>query len=63
MRRADLLAPTLLSGVLALAEQGLRSTSVGWWATDPAEDVGEGIVVSDALGSPVILRADRRPEA
>ena len=33
-----------------LAEQGLRTTAVGWWATYPAEDVGEGIIVSDALG-------------
>ena len=33
-----------------LAEQGRRATSVGWWASYPAEDVGEGIMVSDALG-------------
>jgi hypothetical protein len=46
-----------------LADKGLRSTMVGWWASYLAEDIGEGIVVSDALGSRVILRADRRPEA
>ncbi len=33
-----------------LAEKGLRSTAVGWWASYPAEDVGEGTMVSDALG-------------
>jgi tetratricopeptide (TPR) repeat protein len=33
-----------------LAEQGRRTTAVGWWATYPAEDVGEGTIVSDALG-------------
>jgi len=33
-----------------LAERGRRSTSVGWWASYPAENVGEGTIVSDALG-------------
>lgn len=33
-----------------LAERGLRATSIGWWATYPAEDVGPGTIVSDALG-------------
>jgi tetratricopeptide (TPR) repeat protein len=33
-----------------LAEQDRRTTAVGWWATYPAEDVGEGTIVSDALG-------------
>ncbi len=32
------------------AEHGLAPTTIGWWATYPAEDVGEGVVVSDALG-------------
>ncbi len=33
-----------------LAEQGLVPGVLGWWATFPAEDVGEGTIVSDALG-------------
>ncbi len=33
-----------------LAEQGRVPIVVGWWATYPAENVAEGIVVSDALG-------------
>ena len=33
-----------------LAEQERVPVSVGWWATYPAEDVGEGVVVSDAIG-------------
>jgi tetratricopeptide (TPR) repeat protein len=33
-----------------LAAAGRRTTAVGWWATYPAEDIGEGIIVSDALG-------------
>jgi tetratricopeptide (TPR) repeat protein len=33
-----------------LAERGRKPIAVGWWATYPAEDVGSGIIVSDALG-------------
>jgi tetratricopeptide (TPR) repeat protein/predicted AlkP superfamily phosphohydrolase/phosphomutase len=33
-----------------LAQRDLRATVVGWWATYPAEDVGPGAIVSDALG-------------
>jgi tetratricopeptide (TPR) repeat protein len=33
-----------------LAERGRRAIAIGWWATYPAEDVGDGIIVSDALG-------------
>ncbi|MHC4429812.1 MAG: alkaline phosphatase family protein, partial [Planctomycetota bacterium] len=33
-----------------LTEKGLQTSVVGWWATYPAEDVGEGVIVSDALG-------------
>ena len=33
-----------------LAERDRRSIVIGWWATYPAEDVGEGIIVSDAIG-------------
>jgi tetratricopeptide (TPR) repeat protein len=33
-----------------LAENERVPISVGWWATYPAEDVGEGVVVSDAVG-------------
>ena len=33
-----------------LAKNDLRSATVGWWATYPAEDVGRGVMVSDALG-------------
>jgi tetratricopeptide (TPR) repeat protein len=33
-----------------LAEAERRPVVVGWWATYPAEDVGSGVVVSDALG-------------
>lgn len=33
-----------------LAEHDRHPVVVGWWATYPAEDVGEGAVVSDALG-------------
>jgi tetratricopeptide (TPR) repeat protein len=33
-----------------LAERDLRSIAIGWWATYPAEDVGPGVMVSDALG-------------
>jgi tetratricopeptide (TPR) repeat protein len=32
------------------AEQGLVPGVLGWWATFPAEDVGRGTIVSDALG-------------
>ena len=33
-----------------LRERDLRTTAIGWWATYPAEDVGQGIMISDALG-------------
>ncbi len=33
-----------------LADQGLPATVIGWWATYPAEEIGPGAVVSDALG-------------
>ena len=33
-----------------LAEHGRRPITIGWWATYPAEDVGQGIIVSDGLG-------------
>ncbi len=33
-----------------LAESDRRAAVVGWWATYPAEDVGDGTMVSDALG-------------
>jgi tetratricopeptide (TPR) repeat protein len=33
-----------------LGEHDRRSTTIGWWATYPAEDVGPGTMVSDALG-------------
>ncbi len=33
-----------------LAANDLSSAVVGWWATYPAEEVGEGAIVSDALG-------------
>jgi tetratricopeptide (TPR) repeat protein len=33
-----------------LAERKLRPVVIGWWATYPAEDVGPGVMVSDALG-------------
>jgi len=33
-----------------LAKNELAPTVVGWWATYPAEDVGRGAIVSDALG-------------
>jgi tetratricopeptide (TPR) repeat protein len=33
-----------------LAEQSRRTTAIGWWASYPAENVGESIIVSDALG-------------
>ncbi len=33
-----------------LAEHERRPAFVGWWATAPAEDVGEGVIASDALG-------------
>ncbi len=33
-----------------LGENGRKATVVGWWATYPAEDVGDGVIVSDALG-------------
>ena len=33
-----------------LAKNGLAPAAVGWWASYPAEDVGRGVIVSDALG-------------
>jgi len=33
-----------------LADHGLSPAVVGWWASYPAEDVGPGVIVSDALG-------------
>jgi Flp pilus assembly protein TadD/predicted AlkP superfamily phosphohydrolase/phosphomutase len=33
-----------------LAEHRRRPVTLGWWATFPAEDVGRGAMVSDALG-------------
>ncbi len=33
-----------------LAESRRRAAVVGWWATYPAEDIGQGLVVSDGLG-------------
>lgn len=33
-----------------LADTSKRTNAVGWWATYPAEDIGEGVMVSDALG-------------
>ncbi|MCP4200834.1 MAG: tetratricopeptide repeat protein, partial [bacterium] len=33
-----------------LGDHGRRPTVLGWWATYPAEDVGKGAIVSDALG-------------
>ncbi len=33
-----------------LANSGLRASVVGWWATYPAEQVGDGVMISDALG-------------
>ncbi|NOT29084.1 MAG: tetratricopeptide repeat protein [Planctomycetes bacterium] len=33
-----------------LAKNELAPTVLGWWATYPAEDVGRGTIVSDALG-------------
>jgi tetratricopeptide (TPR) repeat protein len=33
-----------------LADSKRRATVVGWWATYPAEDVGNGRIVSDGLG-------------
>jgi tetratricopeptide (TPR) repeat protein len=33
-----------------LAERDLRGVAIGWWATYPAEDIGRGVMISDALG-------------
>ena len=33
-----------------LAEAKRRPNVVGWWATYPAEEVGQGVIVSDGLG-------------
>jgi tetratricopeptide (TPR) repeat protein len=33
-----------------VAESRRRPVVIGWWATYPAEDVGKGVMVSDALG-------------
>ena len=32
------------------AKHGKNVGVVGWWATAPAEDVGDGVIISDALG-------------
>jgi tetratricopeptide (TPR) repeat protein len=46
-----------------LAERGKQPIVLGWWATYPAEDVGAGIVVSDALGFHGFGRSARASEA
>ena len=46
-----------------LAERGKKPIVLGWWATYPAEDVGEGIVVSDALGFHGFGRTARAEDA
>ncbi len=33
-----------------LAENDRRAAVLGWWATYPAEDVGDGVMITDALG-------------
>ncbi|HXV65408.1 MAG TPA: tetratricopeptide repeat protein [Vicinamibacteria bacterium] len=33
-----------------LAEHRRRPTVIGWWATYPAEEIGRGVLVSDAIG-------------
>jgi tetratricopeptide (TPR) repeat protein len=33
-----------------LAENERRPSVIGWWATYPAEEVGDGLIVSDGLG-------------
>ena len=33
-----------------LGDNGRRPTVLGWWATFPAEEVGKGAIISDALG-------------
>lgn len=33
-----------------LAEHGRKAAVLGWWATYPAEDLGQGVMISDALG-------------
>jgi tetratricopeptide (TPR) repeat protein len=46
-----------------LAEHGKKPIVLGWWATYPAEDVGPGVVVSDALGFHGFGRTAREDEA
>ncbi|HVN37468.1 MAG TPA: tetratricopeptide repeat protein [Myxococcota bacterium] len=46
-----------------LAERGRTPIVLGWWATYPAEDVGPGIVVSDALGFHGFGRTARSDDA
>jgi tetratricopeptide (TPR) repeat protein/predicted AlkP superfamily phosphohydrolase/phosphomutase len=46
-----------------LAERGRTPIVLGWWATYPAEDVGPGIVVSDALGFHGFGRTARTDDA
>jgi len=47
-----------------LPEQQRRVGVVGWWATAPAEDAGDGVIASDALGFHGFGRADAGwPEA
>jgi len=45
------------------AERGRTPIVLGWWATYPAEDVGPGIVVSDALGFHGFGRTARTDDA
>ena len=33
-----------------LAEHGRKAAVLGWWATYPAEDLGGGVMITDALG-------------
>jgi len=47
-----------------LPEQQRRVGVVGWWATAPAEEAGDGVIASDALGFHGFGRADAGlPEA
>ncbi len=46
-----------------LAEANRTAAVVGWWATYPAEEIGDGVVVSDALGYHGFGRTAREDEA
>jgi tetratricopeptide (TPR) repeat protein len=46
-----------------LASRGKTPIVLGWWATYPAEDVGPGVVVSDALGFHGFGRSARAGDA